>query len=437
MTLDLSQEINTVKQWGKLRISGKVSQVIGLLIESRGPSVHLGEMCYIYDKNKLGIPCEVVGFKEDKVLLMSLGEMSSISPGAEVYPTGESHCVPVGNSLCGRILNALGEPIDGKGPIRVESYYPVEAPPPDALTRQRIEEPLQTGVRSIDTCCTTGKGQRIGIFSGSGVGKSSLIGMISKMSSADINVIALIGERGREVREFIERDLGYEGLQRSVVIVATSDQAALLRARGAYVATAIAEYFRDHKKNVIFMMDSVTRYAMALREIGLATGEPPTTKGYTPSVFALLPKLLERSGNSETGSITGIYTILVEGDDLMDPIADQVRSILDGHIVLSRQMAEANIFPAVDIPASLSRVMGDIVSKEHIQLMGILREYIQVYRDAEDLINIGAYIKGSNPKIDQAIIVNERVRAFLTQNSSEKVTLEEGIEQLKQVVDIS
>ena len=434
--MNLEQEIGHLKSWSGLQISGKVTQIIGLLIESVGPAVSIGELCHIYDKHGSYVPCEVVGFKENRVLLMSLGEMTQIAPGAEVWPCGVVHQVPVSPTMCGRILDALGNPIDDKGPIHATHAYPVTAQPPHPLKRKRISEVFTTGVKAIDATCTSGKGQRFGIFSGSGVGKSTLIGMIAKMSSADINVIALIGERGREVLEFVERDLGPEGLARSVIIVATSDQAALLRAKGASVATAIAEYFRDLGKNVVFMMDSITRYAMALREIGLAVGEPPTTKGYTPSVFALLPKLLERTGNSEKGSITGIYSILIEADDINEPIADAVRAILDGHIVLSRKLANANHYPAIDVLGSLSRVMPDIVTKEHLHQSGRLRDYMQTYKEAEDLINIGAYNMGSNPKIDKAINVNESIRSFLKQESSEALAFEESLRELKKITTL-
>ncbi len=425
MDISLDEEIASVKSWPGPPLSGRVTHVVGLLIESAGPSVHLGEICYIYDIDGASTPCEVVGFKESKVLLMSLGERAHIAPGAEVYPTGEIHRVAVAQSMCGRILDALGNPIDGKGQIRVEKYYPVTAIPPDILSRQRITEVLSTGIKSIDGMCTAGVGQRFGVFSGSGVGKSSIMGMIARMSSADINVIALIGERGREVREFIERDLGTEGLKRSVIVVATSDQAALLRAKGANVATAIAEFFRDQGHNVVFLMDSITRYAMALREIGLAVGEPPTTKGYPPSVFALLPKLLERAGTSHNGAITGIYSILVEGDDLNDPIADTVRSILDGHVVLSRKLATAHHYPPLDVLQSLSRVMKDVVDVEFFALAGRIRDLMQTYKEAEDLINIGAYAPGSNPKIDAAILSIDNIRSFLKQDTREGYSFEE------------
>ncbi len=427
------EEILRVKSWRGTRVSGKVTQVIGLMIESIGPKAELREVCIIYSANRK-IPCEVVGFKDNKVLLMTMGEMDRIQPGAEVFPTGHIHRVAVGPALLGRVIDAMGNPIDGKGPIHAEAWYDVSTAPPEALSRERISEPLVTGVRAIDSTCTAGKGQRFGIFSGSGVGKSVLLGMIAKMAYADINVIALIGERGREVREFIERDLGEEGLAKSVVIVVTSDQPALLRSKGASVATSVAEYFRDLGKNVVFMMDSVTRFAMALREIGLAVGEPPTTKGYTPSVFSMLPKLLERAGNNDIGTITGIYTILVEGDDMSDPVADTVRSILDGHIILSRKLASANHFPAIDVLTSLSRVMIDVVDKGHQENAGKLRELLQTYHESEDLINIGAYAKGSNAKIDKAIELNEEIRRFLRQDSKERSTFEMTVKRLEALV---
>ncbi len=425
MTQNLNQAIQNISKWKGLKISGRVTKVVGLLIESVGPAVHLGELCYVTNRQTKPIPCEAVGFKEGRVLLMPLGEVFHISPGDEVYPSGSPLRVGVSEDLCGRVIDALGNPIDGKGPIRIERYMPVSAQPPSPLSRKTISEPLYTGIKSLDTTCTMGKGQRMGIFSGSGVGKSTLMAMATKQSNADIAVIALIGERGREVREFIEKELGPEGLKKSVVVVATSDQAALLRTKGASLATAVAEYFRDLGKDVLLMMDSVTRYAMALREIGLATGEPPTTKGYTPSVFATLPKLLERAGNSKMGSITGLYTILVEGDDMNDPVADTVRSILDGHIVLSRKLANSNHYPAIDVLQSLSRVMKDVVSKETIEKSGRIRSLLQTYSDAEDLINIGAYTEGSNPKIDESIALNPALWNFLDQKSNEGFTIEQ------------
>lgn len=433
MTSHFTKEFRVLSNWDPVRISGRVIQIVGLLIESAGPSCRLGELCYIYNKQDEEIPCEVVGFRKDTVLLMPLGEMTHIAPGSEVYPTGEIHMIPVTESMCGRVVDALGQPMDGKGPILKEHYQPVWSAPPGALSRTPISDVLATGVRAIDGTCTAGRGQRFGIFAGSGVGKSTLLSMIAKNSNADINVIGLIGERGREVREFIERDLGEEGLKRSIVVVATSDQPALLRAKGASVATAIAEYYRSLGKDVVLMMDSVTRYAMALREIGLAVGEPPTTKGYTPSVFAQLPKLLERAGSSAVGTITGIYTILVEGDDMNDPIADTVRGILDGHLVLSRKLASANHYPPIDVLQSLSRVMSHIVSQEHLGLAGRLRAVLQVYREAEDLINIGAYVKGSNPKIDEALALIELINEFLAQGPDDILSFEEMLEKLSKI----
>lgn len=433
MQVSLQKEIQVVKNWQGFSISGIVSQIIGLLIEAIGPVVHMGELCYIFNKEGEAIPCEVVGFKDNKVLLMSLGELTHIAPGSEVYPTRTIHMIPVSESMCGRVIDALGNPLDGKGPIKTQKYYPVMARPPRVLERKLINDVLSTGIKAIDATCTAGQGQRIGIFSGSGLGKSTLLGMIAKMSTADINVIALIGERGREVREFIERDLGPEGLAKSVVVVVTSDQAALLRTKGAHAATAIAEYFRDLGKNVVFMMDSITRYAMALREIGLAVGEPPTTRGYTPSVFAMLPKLLERVGNSDKGVITGIYTILVEADDMNDPIADTVRAILDGHIVLSRKLALANHYPAIDILASLSRVMLTITKSDYYALSSKLRDILQTYQEAEDLINIGAYVSGSNPNIDEAIRLIGRIRTFLKQGTHESFSFEQTQQLLKKI----
>lgn len=434
MKISFEKEIRAVKNWSGLNSSGVVTQIIGLLIESNGPTVHLGELCQIINKQGKAVPCEVVGFKDNHVLLMSLGEMIHIAPGSEVYPMRKNPLVGVSHSMCGRVLDALGNPIDSKGPIKADKYYPVMAAPPHPLKRKLITEILSTGIKAIDSTCTIGRGQRLGIFSGAGLGKSTLLGMIAKMSTADINVIALIGERGREVREFIEKELGPEGLARSVVVVVTSDQAALLRTKGAHTATAIAEYFRDEGKNVVFMMDSITRYAMALREIGLAVGEPPATRGYTPSVFAMLPKLLERSGNSPHGVITGIYTILVEGDDMNDPIADTVRAILDGHIVLSRKLASANQYPAIDVLNSLSRLMLAITNEEQYKRAGKLRDILQIYKEAEDLINIGAYVAGSNPKIDEAVALIGRIRSFLKQGTNDAFSFEETQKLLKEIV---
>ncbi|MCD6363722.1 MAG: flagellar protein export ATPase FliI [Synergistetes bacterium] len=409
-----------------MKINGKVVRVVGLVIESKGPEASVGEICEIYLKNGGSVKAEVVGFRDDRVLLMPLGEMGSIGPGCEVVATGESLKVRVGEGLLGRVLNAFGEPIDDKGPIIWEDEYPLSRKPPHPLKRKRIKEPISIGVRAIDGLLTCGKGQRMGIFAGSGVGKSTLLGMIARNTSAPVSVIGLVGERGREVREFIERDLGEEGLKRSVVVVATSDEPALIRLKAAFTATAIAEFFRDKGLDVILMMDSITRFAMAQREVGLTIGEPPATRGYTPSVFSLLPRLLERAGNSDKGSITGFYTILVEGDDMNEPIADTVRSILDGHIVLSRKLASQNHYPAIDILRSISRLMIEIVPREHYIAAGRLRELLSAYEESQDLINIGAYAKGSNRVVDEALEKIDEIKKFLIQGINEKSTLEEA-----------
>ncbi|EFM13057.1 ATPase, FliI/YscN family [Paenibacillus curdlanolyticus YK9] len=416
-----------------VRVNGKVTQVIGLTVESEGPDASIGEVCYIYPtKGAKPLKAEVVGFKDNKVILMPLGELESIGPGCDVVGTGKPLTVQVGSELLGKVLDGLGQPLDG-------SFIPSRMPhsstnnvPNNPLMRPRVKQPLGIGVRAIDGLLTVGQGQRVGIFAGSGVGKSTLLGMIARNTSADVNVIALIGERGREVLEFIEKDLGPEGLARSVVIVATSDQPALIRMKGALIATTIAEYFRDRGLNVMLMMDSVTRYAMALREVGLAIGEPPATRGYTPSVFAALPKLLERAGTGPTGSITAFYTVLVDGDDMNEPIADAVRGILDGHIVLSRDLAHQGHFPAIDVLASISRVMKEIVTDEQQDAANSLKGLLATYKSSEDLINIGAYQYGSNAKIDQAIEAIDEIRAYTRQKTNEKVILEDAQQQLIQ-----
>jgi flagellum-specific ATP synthase len=424
--LPIVERINAVK------LIGKVTHVVGVVVEARGPAAHLGEVCEIhYKRNTPPIPAEVVGFRDNTVLLMALGEMDEIAPESDVVATGTSLRVNVGNGLLGRVLDGLGNPIDGLGPIVVEDQLLVARTPPPPLERRRITEPLALGVRAIDSTLTCGKGQRIGIFAGSGVGKSTLLGMIARNTEADVNVIALIGERGREVRDFIEKDLGPEGLARSVVVVATSDQVAVARLRGAMVATSIAEYFRDQGRDVMLMMDSVTRVAWAQREIGLAVGEPPTTRGYTPSVFAMLPKLLERAGTSAKGSITGLYTVLVDGDDMNEPVADSVRSILDGHIVLSRDLAHRSHYPAIDVLGSVSRLMPDVTTKEHRAAGSELREILATYRSAEDLINIGAYVEGSNLKIDHAKKHIDAVNGFLKQPVSERAPYAETVAGLQ------
>jgi len=409
---------------------GKVEEIIGLVIRSVGPPVAVGEMCTIRSPEGVTIPAEVVGFRGNKILLMPLGELGGIAPGHTVRATRTQFRVPVGMNLMGRILDGLGNPIDENGPLVAEGTRPAFHSPPDPLKRNRIREHLSTGIRAIDSLLTIGRGQRVGIFAGSGVGKSILLGMIARNTSAQVNVIALIGERGREVREFIEKDLGEEGLKRSVVVAVTSDKPALIRLKGAEIATSIAEYFRDQGLDVMLMMDSVTRLALAQREIGLAIGEPPTTRGYTPSVFAMLPRLLERSGASDKGSITGIYSVLVEGDDMNEPVADAVRSILDGHIVLSRKLAARNHYPAIDVLESISRLKNDIIDEQHLAASTQILEHLAVYREAEDLVNIGAYVKGSNPRIDAALEKINAIELFLKQKIADRGDFEETYEQL-------
>lgn len=433
--ISLQKYIRRIQSNNYCEYKGKVSRVVGLTIESVGPEVSIGEVCTVSSaKGSEKITAEVVGFKENKVLLMPLGDMSGIGPDSTVVATGNSLKVGVGNHLVGRILDGMGNPIDDVGSLQNESYYPVNCQPPHPLLRKRIDSPLCLGVKAIDGLLTVGKGQRIGIFAGSGVGKSTLMGMIARNTKADINVIALIGERGREVREFIEKDLMEEGLSRSIVVVATSDQPALVRLKGAMVATAIAEYFRDQGKDVLLLMDSLTRFAMAQREIGLAIGEPPVSRGYTPSVYATLPKLLERAGNSNKGSITGLYTVLVDGDDLTEPVTDTARGILDGHIVLSRALANKNQYPAIDILASISRVMSDVASESHKEAARELKKIMAVYKEAEDLINIGAYVKGSNVKIDEAIEKMDSILEFIEQETHDKFDFDEIVERLQDIV---
>ena len=395
---------------------GRVSQVVGLTIESVGPDVSLGSTCLI-KANKYSEPVmsEVVGFKNNNIILMPLGNMSGIRPGSSVEAMDRPVTIKVSDSLLGRVLDGLGDPMDNLPPVLDGDDHRVINPPPDPLFRNRIKHPLPLGIKAIDGLLTVGKGQRIGIFSGSGVGKSTLMGMIARNTTADVNVIALIGERGREVREFLEKDLGEEGRKRSVVVVATSDRPALVRIKAAEVATSVAEYFREQGRDVLFLMDSLTRFAMAQREVGLATGEPPVSRGYTPSVFAVMPRLLERAGNSEKGSITGLYTVLVDGDDLTELVTDTARGILDGHIVLARKIANRNQYPAIDVLASVSRVMPDIVSDGHKAAANEIKKLMAIYTDAEDLINIGAYVKGSNPDIDDAIDKHPHILRLITQ----------------------
>ena len=427
-----------IKKTETVRVNGKVVDVIGLVIVSVGPNAVMGEICSIVDQNGNEVcKAEVVGFKNGKVLSIAIGEVHNISPACEIKASGKSFSVGLGKELLGRVIDGLGNPIDGKGEIDYSSFRECYREPPNPLERKRISSPIQTGIRAIDGLLTTGKGQRAGIFAGSGVGKSVLLGMIARNTSADVNVIALIGERGREVREFIERDLGEEGLRKSVVVVATSDKSPLIRMKGAYIGTTIAEYFRDLGMDVLFMMDSVTRFAMAQREIGLTIGEPPTTKGYTPSVFSLLPKLLERAGNTEKGSITGLYTVLVDGDDMTEPIADAVRSILDGHIVLSRKLANRGQYPAIDTLQSVSRVMPDIIDHDHYQRAMRFNEIIATYKEAEDMINIGAYVRGSNPQIDHALSKISQLRSFLKQDIFEKALYDDSVERLNNIIEPS
>ncbi len=424
--LDLQQHRERIAAANTMAVCGKIVGVVGLTIEAVGPPMRVGDLCYVQGRDSgPRIPLEVVGFRGDKILLMALGDIHGIGPDSLLIPTYRPERVRVGLDLLGRVIGPMGLPLDGGPVIQGTTDVPLMAAAPRPLERQPISEPIATGVRAIDACITCGKGQRLGIFSGSGVGKSKLIGMVARNTSADVNIIALIGERGREVREFIEKDLGPEGLARSIVVAITSDQPALLRIKGAYMATAIAEWFREQGADAMLMMDSVTRFAMAQREIGLAVGEPPTTRGYPPSVYALLPKLLERAGISAQGSITGFYAVLVEADDLNEPISDALRSILDGHVALSRNLASHGQYPAVDILESISRVMIDVTPESHQNLAQRLRSLLATYRDAEDLVNIGAYAQGSNPAIDEAIRLMPSVRQFLKQGLYEKSPLEE------------
>ena len=415
--------------------TGKIENIVGMSIEASGGRAAIGDICRIYSNESGGqVPAEVVGFKNDHILLMPYANMSGISAGNFVRNTGKRLTLPVGPFLRGRVINALGQPIDGLEPFGRGDTFSVDSAYINPMTRPPIRERMEFGVKAIDSLLTIGKGQRIGIFAGSGVGKSTLLGMIAKNVKADINVIALVGERGREVLEFMQKDLGEEGMRRSILVVATSDQPAMLRMKCPSVATSIAEYFRDQGYDVLLMMDSLTRFAMAQREIGLAIGEPPVARGYTPSMYAEMPKLLERSGNFEKGSITGVYTVLVEGDDTNEPIADTVRGILDGHIVLSRALANANHFPAIDVGASISRLMVEIVSPEHRKLAGQLRDIMGVYEKNADLVSIGAYKAGTNPKLDHALSKIDSINQFLMQGVDESFSHEESLEQLRRIL---
>jgi len=433
--MDMNRFVQAVESVNPIRLHGKVTQVVGLVIEGYCPDTSVGAICEIRPKDGVPIPAEVVGFRDNKTLLMPLGDLRGVGLDSLIAVRRDKATLRVGPGLLGRVIDGLGNPIDDKGPLHLDAEYPIYAAPVNPMKRPPIRRPLDLGIRSINGLLTCGQGQRVGIMAGSGVGKSTLLGMIARYTEADINVIALIGERGRELREFIEKDLQEQGLHKSVVVVATSDQPPLVRMRGAYLATTIAEYFKDQGKKVLMMMDSATRFAMAMREVGLAIGEPPTTKGYTPSVFAALPKLLERTGNFPEGSITGLYTVLVEGDDFNEPISDAMRSILDGHIVLSRDLAARNIYPPIDVMASASRVMGDVTDERHRKLSGQFKEALATYRQSEDLINIGAYKAGSNPGIDHAIRKIDAMTAYQKQAIADPATLADSIEGLQQIFE--
>lgn len=433
--MDLTGFRNELKGFESYRHMGKIEKIVGMTIESTGPSCNIGDVCRIYTKDMQNfIFAEVVGFQQDKVLLMPYTDLEGVGPGSIVDNTGEKLMVKTGDALMGRIIDAIGNPLDGGAPLEYTDAVPISGIPVNPLTRPKISEPIELGVKAIDGLLTLGKGQRIGIFAGSGVGKSTLMGMIARKVKADLNVIALVGERGREVREFIENDLGKEGMARSVVVVATSDQSAMMRNKCPLTATAIAEYYMQQGKDVLLMMDNLTRFAMAQREIGLAIGEPPIARGYTPSIYSQMPKLLERAGCFEQGSITGIYAVLVEGDDTNEPISDTVRGIIDGHIILSRKIAAQNHYPAIDILPSVSRLMSIICSKEHKDAASKLRNLLALYTKNADLISIGAYKPGTNPALDEAVKKIDRINDFLTQQTDESFSMEETIELLKEAV---
>jgi flagellum-specific ATP synthase len=430
---DINTVISTIPNYF---VSGQVVKSVGLIVEATGIRAGVGQICEIRNSSKEGsLLAEIIGFNGENLILMALDESSGVSPGAEIRMINKPLMINISDSIMGRVIDGLGNPIDGKGPIKGNDFITLNNKPPHPLQRRRISEPFYTGIRAIDSLITIGKGQRMGIFAGSGLGKSILMGMIARNCYGDINVIGLIGERGREVREFLEKDLGEEGLRRSVVVVVTSDQSPLLKVKGAFLTTAIAEYFRNKGNDVLLMIDSLTRIATSQREIGLAGGEPPTTRGYTPSVFTLLPKLLERAGASENGSITGIYTVLVEGDDHDEPVSDTSRATLDGHIVLSKKLAVRNHYPAVDVNASISRVIQDIISRDKIDLANECKKTIAVYNDAEDLINIGAYSKGSSPEIDNSLDRINAINRFLRQGIEEKSDPNDAHGMLKAIFD--
>ena len=434
--IDFAKYFDILEKTDTLERAGRVTKIVGLAVEASGPASKIGDVCEMHTlTGERSVRAEIVGFRDGRTLLMPFGSLEGVGLGSYVVYTGKSLRVPVGKELTGRILDALGHPFDGLPQPETEAWYPADNVPPNPLARERIHEVLPLGIKAIDSMLTVGRGQRLGIFSGSGVGKSTMLGMIARYAVADVNVIVLVGERGREVRDFIERDLGKEGLRKSVLVIATSDQPALLRLKCAMTGTAIAEYFRDYGYQVLLLMDSLTRFAMAQREIGMAAGEPPVSRGFPPSVYTILPKLLERSGMSDKGSITGLYTVLVEGDDLNEPISDTVRGILDGHIVLSRAIANSNHYPPIDVLGSVSRVMPEIVTKEHLDAFGAMKNLIAVYREAEDLINIGAYKKGANPEIDRAVKLHGPIQSFLKQNMNESLTFDETLEMMNKIIN--
>ncbi len=434
--MNIENCFKVLKETQPIVYKGKVDKMVGLIIESTGPRVNIGDLCRInLPRENRRIRAEVVGFKENKVLLMPFEGANGIGPGCEVESTGEALRIAVGDQLIGRILNGFGEPIDDQGELGRMVTYSVQNAPVNPLERSSINTKINMGIKAIDGLLTCGKGQRMGIFAGSGVGKSTLLGMIARNIESDVNVIALVGERGREVRDFIEKDLGPGGMARSVLVVATSDQPAMMRLKCALVATTIAEYFKDQGRDVLLMMDSLTRFAMAQREIGLAAGEPPVARGYTPSIYAMLPQLLERSGNFGQGSITGLYTVLSEGDDVNEPISDTVRSIIDGHIVLSRAIAMKNHYPAIDVLASISRLMSELVDDEHKELAGKIRRILSVYRENQDLISIGAYKAGTNAELDRVLGCMDKINAFLRQRVDESYSYEEDLEQMRLAVE--
>jgi flagellar protein export ATPase FliI len=434
--LELARYFDEIERAYPVQVRGRVTEVIGLVVRAALPQAFMGELCLIYNpRSRTPVKAEVVGFQAGQVLLMPIGDLANIGPQSEVAGTGDCLRVPVGESLLGRVLNGIGEPMDAEfhGQLECTQQYPVYSAPPDPLRRRRVLKPVSIGVRSIDALMTCGEGQRIGLFAAAGVGKSTLLGMIARNTDADVNVITLVGERGREVRDFLEHDLGPEGMKRSVIVCATSNEPSLVRLKAAYVGTAIAEYFRDQGKKVMLMMDSVTRFARAQREVGLACGEPPARAGYTPSVFSQLPRLLERAGNSDKGSITAFYTVLVAGDDMNEPVADEVRSILDGHIVLSRELAGQGHYPAIDVLQSVSRVMSAVTDPDHRQAAARMREVLGTYEKQKDLILIGAYEKGSDARVDYAVRMIDKVNTFLRQETHTQAALPQTVATLKQM----